>query len=88
MLDTTEDSKDELISDVLLRTLTHEHTSVGRLAKTCSHQFYANTGCLLDHLHRAMTDRDGRDGWLVSLFNGISTLFRLFNAKVILLEEQ
>ena len=26
--------------------------------------------------------------WLVSLFNGISTLFRLFNAKSILLEEQ
>ena len=25
---------------------------------------------------------------LVSLFNGISTLFRLFNAQVILLEEQ
>ena len=25
---------------------------------------------------------------LVSLFNGISTLFRLFNAKDILLEEQ
>ena len=34
----------------------------------------------------------GRTGlvWfgLVSLFNGISTLFRLFNAKAILLEEQ
>ena len=28
------------------------------------------------------------DGWLVSLFNGISTLFRLFNAKAILLEKQ
>ena len=26
--------------------------------------------------------------WLVSLFNGISTLFKLFNAKVIVLEEQ
>ena len=26
-------------------------------------------------------------GFFVSLFNGISTLFRLFNAKVILLEE-
>ena len=26
--------------------------------------------------------------WLVSLFNGITTLFRLFNAKPILLEEQ
>ena len=25
---------------------------------------------------------------MVSLFNGISTLFRLFNAKAILLEEQ
>ena len=31
-----------------------------------------------------------RRGWfgLVSLFNGISTLFRLFNAKAILLGEQ
>ena len=28
------------------------------------------------------------DSGLVSLFNGISTLFRLFNAKAILLEEQ
>ena len=27
-------------------------------------------------------------GVMVSLFNGISTLFRLFNAKAILLEEQ
>ena len=27
-------------------------------------------------------------GWLVSLFNGISNFFRLFNAKAILLEEQ
>ena len=26
--------------------------------------------------------------WLVSLFNGISTLFRVFNAKAILIEEQ
>ena len=30
---------------------------------------------------------DGLVGWLVSLFNGISTLFRLFNAKAILQEE-
>ena len=30
---------------------------------------------------------DAQEG-LVSLFNGISTLFRLFNAKAILLEEQ
>ena len=29
----------------------------------------------------------GVDGWLVSLFNGISTLFRLFNAKAVLQEE-
>ena len=28
------------------------------------------------------------DVWLVSLFNGISTLSRLFNDKAILLEEQ
>ena len=32
--------------------------------------------------------KDGLVGWLVSLFNGISTLFRFFNAKAILLEDQ
>ena len=36
---------------------------------------------------RNITAQAECDG-LVSLFNGISTLFRLFNAKAILLEEQ
>ena len=44
-----------------------------------------------DHFWKILTLSD--DYWLVwfglvSLLNGISTLFRLFNAKAILLEEQ
>ena len=31
---------------------------------------------------------NNEDGFFLSFFNGISTLFRLFNAKAILLEEQ
>ena len=42
-----------------------------------------NCGVQID-LAYIFTENSG----LVSLFNGISTLFRLFNAKAILLEEQ
>ena len=48
----------ELISNVLLWTPTHGHTSVDRLAKTYIHQLYADTGCCLEDLLRAMADRD------------------------------
>ena len=53
--------------------------------------------CLADHLHRVTRFCFGQplmcgisELWfgLVYFFNGISTLFRLFNAKAILLEEQ
>ena len=37
---------------------------------------------MLEHLEWSPKD------WLVSLFNGISILYRLFNAKAILLEER
>ena len=37
---------------------------------------------------REEKEEDYEDEGLVSLFNGISTLFRLFNTKAILLEEQ
>ena len=47
---------DELISDVLQWTPTHELTSDGRLAKTYTHQFCR---CRQDDLPRAMADRGG-----------------------------
>ena len=78
-------SKDELLGNILQWTPMHEHTRVGQLTKTYTHQL-----CLED-LPRAMTDREGwqersRDlvqlaylddndiifGWLFD-FYGIST---------------
>ena len=50
-------SKDKLISNVLLWTPTPGHTSVGWPAKT--YQPYVDTGCCLDDLTRAITDWDG-----------------------------
>ena len=41
-------SKDELIHDVLLWTITHGHTSFGQPAKTYIHQLCADTGCCLE----------------------------------------
>ena len=52
-------SRDKLISDVLLWTHTHGHTSVGRPAKTYIHQLCADTGCHLEDLPREMANRDG-----------------------------
>ena len=51
-------SKDELISDVLLWTLTYGRASVGRPARTYLHQLCADTGCSLKDLLGAMEDRD------------------------------
>ena len=47
---------DLLIYDVLLWTATQGHTSVGRLAKTYSNQFFEDIGCNLQQLLR-------NDGW-------------------------
>ena len=52
-------SKDEPISEILLWTLTHEHTSVGQLWKSCIHQLCADTGYCLENLPRVMANRDG-----------------------------
>ena len=52
-------SKDELISDVLLRKPAHGHASVGRPAKTYIDQLCADTGCCTEDLPRMMSDRDG-----------------------------
>ena len=37
---------------------THGLTIVGRSAKTCFHQLYADTGCRLDDFPSTMTDKD------------------------------
>ena len=42
----------------------------------------------IDESHQKLNWQRQQSLGLVSLFNGISTLFRLFNAKAILLEEQ
>ena len=52
-------SKDELISDILLWTLTHGHASDDQPARIYLHQLYADTGYSLENLPGAMDDWDG-----------------------------
>ena len=52
-------SKDKLISNVPLWTLTHGRANVGWPAKTYMHQHCANIGWSLEDLLGAMYDRDG-----------------------------
>ena len=47
-------NKDKLISDILLGTSTHGHTSVGQLAKSYIHCLCVDTGCRLEDLSRIM----------------------------------
>ena len=49
-------SRDELISDILLWTPSHERA---KAARTCIQQLCANTGYCLEDPPRAMDDRDG-----------------------------
>ena len=51
-------SKDELISDVLLYTLTHGCASVGQPARTDLDALCEYTGCSFEDLPRGMDDRD------------------------------
>ena len=55
-------SKDELISDVLMWTLSHGRVSVGWSVRTFLQQLVADTGCNLEDLLETMDERDG--GWL------------------------
>ena len=56
-------SRDELISDILLSTPSHEWAKAGRRARVYIQQLCANTGCSHEDLPRAMDDRDGwREG--------------------------
>ena len=50
-------SRDELISDVLLWTLTYGRAKAGRPARTYIQQLYEDTGCRPEDLPRAMNDR-------------------------------
>ena len=51
-------SRDELISDVLLWTLTHGRTKAGRLVRTYIQQLCEDTGCCPEDLPEAMNDRE------------------------------
>ena len=52
-------SRDELISDILLWTLSHERANAKRPARTYIQQLCADTGCSLEDLPGAMDDREG-----------------------------
>ena len=47
------------MSDVLVGSPTHGHTSVGRQSKMYVHQLSVETRCCFADLSRAMTHRDG-----------------------------
>ena len=51
-------SRDELISDVLLWTPTHDRTKAGRPARTYIQQLCEDTGCSPEDLPEAMNDRE------------------------------
>ena len=51
-------SRDELISDVLLWTPTHDRAKAGRPARTYIQQLCEDTGCCSEDLPDAMNDRE------------------------------
>ena len=51
-------SRDELIRDVLLWTLTHGRAKAGRPARTYIQQLYEDTGCCPEDLPRAMNSME------------------------------
>ena len=54
-------SKDEIVSDVFLKTLTHGRASVGQPARTYLHQLWADTEYSLEDLTGAMNNRDDKE---------------------------
>ena len=52
-------SRDELISDILQWTPSHERAKAGRPARTYIQQDCADTGCSFEDLPEAMDDREG-----------------------------
>ena len=53
-------SKDKLLSDVVLWTPSHGHTSIGWLTRTYLQQICMDTGCSLEDL---LEERNDRDEW-------------------------
>ena len=51
-------NRDELVSDVLLWTPSHERAKAGRPARTYIQQLCADTGCCHEDLPKAMDDRE------------------------------
>ena len=52
-------SRDELISDILLWTPSHQRAKAGHPARTYIQQLCIDTGCSLKDLLEAMDDREG-----------------------------
>ena len=52
-------SRDELISDILLRTSSHRRAKAGWPARTYIQQLCVDTGCSPEDLPEAMNDREG-----------------------------
>ncbi len=52
-------SRDKLISDVLMWTLTHGLAKAGRPVRTYIQQLCVDTGCISEDLPEAMDDREG-----------------------------
>ena len=52
-------SRDELISDVLMWTLSHGRAKAGRPARTYIQQLYVDTGCSSEDLPKSMDDMEG-----------------------------
>ena len=57
--DTAGESRDELISDVLLWTSSHGQAKAGRPARTYIQQLCVDTGCSPEDVPEAMDDREG-----------------------------
>ena len=53
-------SRDELISDVFLRTPSHGRAKAGRQARTYIRQLFADIGCSFEEIPEAIDDREGR----------------------------
>ena len=80
-------SRDELISDVLLWTPSHEQAKAGRPARTYIQKFCADTGCSLEDLPEAMDDWEGwrKKGqgypyWWRVMMMMVMTMFNLRNS--------
>ena len=68
-------SKDELLINILLWTLSHGRVKAGRKTGTYIQQLCADTGCNLENLLGAMDDRDGWGERVRETLAGSATLY-------------